>query len=164
VTHGGPVFWQALGMMALGVGTAEWLTGSKRTALTFWGVHLVTLLTESWLIAPFLHLFIAIPADTLTIARDVGPSAGYFACLGLAIWQLPRRWRGWAAAALLTGLIATLVRPLRPNEDLSLKLFADIAHLIAFPLGFLSSWLVTAGLTIFKQFLPESSVLKGRSL
>ena len=38
VTFGQTIFWQALGMIALAVGAAEWFTGTKRTAVTFWGI------------------------------------------------------------------------------------------------------------------------------
>jgi hypothetical protein len=40
ITYGGWVFWQAIGMTVFAVGLAEWLTGTPRTLLTFWGVHL----------------------------------------------------------------------------------------------------------------------------
>ena len=35
VTYGGGVFWEAVGMITLAVGLAEWLTTTRRTALTF---------------------------------------------------------------------------------------------------------------------------------
>ena len=46
VTSGGISFWFALGMVAFTSGVAEWVTTSLRAALTFWGVHLVTLATQ----------------------------------------------------------------------------------------------------------------------
>ena len=156
-THGGSVFWQAMGMTAVAVGTAEWLTGSKRTALTFWGIHLLTLSLESSLVTPFLHQFANV--DALQVARDVGPSAGYFGCLGLVVWQLPRRWRMAVGLTILAGLLLTLWRPLRVDETAELKLLADVAHLLAFSLGFLS----TPFFLPFRRFPREWSVLKGAS-
>src|SRR5512137_1703508 len=47
VTNGGSIFWFALGMVAITSGVIEWRTGTWRAALTFWGVHLVTLVIES---------------------------------------------------------------------------------------------------------------------
>lgn len=44
VTSGGVVFWEALFFIAFAVGLAEWLTGWKRAAATFLGVHLLALM------------------------------------------------------------------------------------------------------------------------
>jgi hypothetical protein len=55
VTSGGRVFWEALGMVAFAVGLAEWLTDPLRAALTFWGVHLSTLVIESLIVVFLLH-------------------------------------------------------------------------------------------------------------
>jgi hypothetical protein len=98
VTHGAGVFWQALGMTALCVGLAEWLAGTRRALATFWGVHLGTLLTESALIRWLLQPLKAIAPSPLP--RDVGPSAGYFACLGLASARLPRPWK-WISVGVI---------------------------------------------------------------
>jgi hypothetical protein len=46
VTSGGVTVWFALGMVAFTSGVAEWKKGTLRAALTFWGVHLVTLVLE----------------------------------------------------------------------------------------------------------------------
>lgn len=141
VTSGGWVFWQALGMVALAVGAAEWLAGTKRAIATFWGVHLATLLLESLLVALPLHQLGVAGGTALLVARDVGPSAGYFGCLGLACARFPRqRWSQVAGVLIIFSLIWTLFQPPRPGQDNIVKLFADLAHLIAFPLGWLSNY------------------------
>lgn len=126
-------------MMTFAVGLAEWLAGSIRTLFTFWGIHLVTLLAESWLIAWPLHQWGDTEARMLAYARDVGPSAGYFACLGLACALLHGKWR-WSAGIIWVGLLIALFLPASSIEEQAVKLSADLAHLIAFSLGWLSVW------------------------
>jgi len=142
VTYGKGVFWQAMGMMVLAVGAAEWLTSTKRTAVTFWGIHFSTLLAESLLVALPLHLAGNATGTALILARDVGPSAGYFGCLGLVSRRLPRPWQWLSGTAVLIGLIVTLFQAPKVGQDTAVKLAADLAHLIAFPFGWLSGgWL-----------------------
>jgi len=138
VTQGAGVFWQALGMIALCVGLAEWLAGTRRTLATFWGVHLLTLITESALIKWVLQPLQWVAANPLP--RDVGPSAGYFACLGLASVSLKNPWRWISGAVIWTVLIVAVFVAPRPGQDASLKLSADLAHVIAFPLGWVSAF------------------------
>ncbi len=137
VTNGGRAFWGALLMVMLAVGTAEWRVGTWRTTSTFWGVHLLTLLLESggallsdqagWIETAVLRV------------RDVGPSAGYFACLGLALATLRRPWRWLAALLIYIVLIVVLFLPPSAGQSVVVKRFADAAHLIALPLGWLSA-------------------------
>ena len=146
VTFGKSVFWQAMGMIVLAVGAAERLTGTKRTAVTFWGAHLTTLLTGSLLVALPLHLTGNAAGTALVFARDVGPSAGYYGCLGLVSRRLPRPWQWLSGMAVLVGLIVTLFQAPKVGQDTAVKLAADMAHLIAFPLGWLSGgWLRREG-------------------
>jgi hypothetical protein len=140
VTGGGGAFWQALGLVALTVGAAEWLAGTRRAALTFWGVHLATLLVQSLLIVVPLHTLGSSLGTALYLARDVGPSAGSFGCLGLACARLPRPWR-WASGGLvLAGLATVFLLAVFTGQDAVVVSF-DMAHLLAFPLGWLSSTL-----------------------
>ena len=141
ITGGGRVFWQALAMVALSVGVAEWVAGTRRAIATFWGVHLLTLLIEALLIAWPLHQLGPPFGTALVVARDVGPSAGYFGCLGLACARFPRKQWGQAAGLLIfLSLVWTIFQPARIGQDGTVKFFADLAHIIAFPLGWLSSY------------------------
>lgn len=139
VTHGDGVFWEALGMTAVSLGLAEWLAGWRRALATFWGVHLATLLFESWLLASPLGRWFGAEAHDLAEGRDVGPSAGYFGSLGLAAGRLPGRWRWIGGVAGLGVLAAALFLPPRSGESRAVKRFADLAHLLAFPLGWASA-------------------------
>lgn len=127
VTHGRWTFIGALGAVAVMVGSAELRTSTRRTALTFWGVHLLTLLA------------LTTPLFEKPMARDVGPSAGYFACLGLAITTLPNRPRWLAFFGVMILLTIALFQPPRDGLPVAVKFSADAAHLIAFPLGFVIS-------------------------
>jgi len=104
VTVGGNIFWEALFFVAFAVGLAEWMTGWRRTAATFWGVHLVALLLLSLIVSLFLHQLRTFGVEAAEAARDVGPSAGYFACLGLVSAQLKRPWNLISGAALFACL------------------------------------------------------------
>jgi hypothetical protein len=138
VTYGGRVFWEAVFMILLSVGLAEWWTGTRRAFLTFLGVHLLVLTAESLLLALPLRVWGGASGEAASLARDVGPSAGYFACLGLACACLPRKWSWISLWLILAGLVAAFFLPPGPGEDILVKRFADIAHLLAFPLGWLS--------------------------
>ncbi len=99
------------------------------------GVHRVTLLAESLLIALPLALTGVGAGKDLSDVRDVGPSAGYVAALGLVCAMLPgRRPRIGALAALSILLVLTFTPA--GGDDPTVRLSAGIAHLIAFPLGY----------------------------
>jgi hypothetical protein len=139
VTLGGVVFWEALFFIAFAVGLAEWLTGWKRTAATFWGVHLLALILLSLIISLGIHQLRDFGLEAAEIARDVGPSAGYFACLGLVSAQLKRPWN-WVSGGLLFAMfVIILFMPAAVGENAQVKFSADLAHLLAFPLGWFSN-------------------------
>jgi hypothetical protein len=137
-THGRLEFWAAIAMIVLAVGAAELMVGTLRTAATFWGVHLIALLTESLLIALPLALAGVGAGKDLSDVRDVGPSAGYVAALGLVCAMLPSRWPRVAAVAVLS-ILLVLVFTLAGGADQTVRLSAGIAHLIAFPLGYVAA-------------------------
>ncbi|MCB0093440.1 MAG: hypothetical protein KDE54_36375, partial [Caldilineaceae bacterium] len=56
-------------------------------------------------------------------------------CLGLAIATFPHPWHRIVALCVLAALVAMLFIPPQADLDPTVKLFADLAHLIAFPLG-----------------------------
>jgi hypothetical protein len=138
VTSGGVAFWAGLGFVAMTTGAAEWMTGTRRAALTFWGVHLVTLLVESLLIALPLHTLGFELGTALYLARDVGPSAGAFGCLGLACARLPRPWQWVGGGLVLAALVTVFVFAVITGQR-AVAVSADLAHLLAFPFGWLSS-------------------------
>jgi len=139
LVDGRSAFVDGIVMIALAVGAAEWLTGTPRAALTFWGGNLITLLVMSVLLLVLAHAISPSDPERLFVYRDVGPSAGYYGCLGLVVARLPRPWRWAAAAAILTWLAVALITPPGPNTIADVKLQADLAHFLVFPLGYLSA-------------------------
>jgi hypothetical protein len=141
VTSGGRVFWEALAMVAFAVGLSEWLTGTHRVALTFWGVHLSTLVLESLVFALPMHWIGMTLGSLVALSRDVAPSAGYFGALGLVSAHLRYPWNLISGGVIFIGLQIVLLHFSRGN-DLGMEVSADLAHLIAFPLGWYSIRLV----------------------
>jgi len=139
VTVGGKVFCEALFFVAFAVGLAEWMTGWKRAAATFWGVHLLALVLLSLIVSLLLHQLRAFGLEADEAARDVGPSAGYFACLGLVSSRLKRPWNLVSGALLFAMFVVAIFLPATAGESAPLKFSADLAHMLAFPLGWLSA-------------------------
>jgi len=132
------VFWEALFFVAFAVGLAEWMTGWKRTAATFWGAHLTALVLLSLIFAWAAHQLPNIGLEAVILARDVGHSAGYFACLGLVSARLKHPWHWISSVVLLSIFVMAPFLPPGPKETAEVKLSADLAHLLAFSLGWLS--------------------------
>lgn len=143
VTSGGVVFWEALAMVAFAVGLAEWRTSSRRVALTFWGVHLLTLILASVVIALPLHWSGITVGSLVALSRDVGPSAGYFGALGLAVAPLKRPWH-WIVGAAIFAALTFAMLTIGGHGSLGMELSADLAHMISFPLGWLSLRILTS--------------------
>ncbi len=149
VTQGGISFWFALIMVAFTSGVIEWKTGSWRALGAFWGVHLVTLFLESALfLLPFRQLGFP-AARAVFFSRDVGPSAGYMGSFGYVLTFVPKPWRWIAFSITLLILVTSLFLPPTPGMTLAIKLADDVAHLIAFPLGWLFASLVSRRTTKF---------------
>jgi hypothetical protein len=141
VTGGGRIFWEALAMIAFAVGLSEWLTGTRRAALTFWGVHLSTLILESLVFALPMHWLGMTLGSLVALSRDVGPSAGYFGALGLVSAHLRYPWNLISGGVIFMGLQIVLLH-VSGGDNLGMEVSADLAHLIAFPLGWYSIRLV----------------------
>ena len=135
LTTGGWSFYRSLAMLALCLGLSEFRVGTWRTVLAFWGVHLATLAIVSLLLAFPLYHFDVVWRKLLAAEHDVGPSAGYYGCLGLVCQKWPDRPRRWLYAVIGGVLIARLVWAALSPRAAHAPLGADIAHLIAFPLG-----------------------------
>ena len=139
VTSGGKVFWEAIFFVAFAVGLAEWLTGSKRAFATFWGMHLLALVLSSLIISLAVHQLRAFGVEASEVARDVGPSAGYFACLGLVSAKMKHPWNLINGITLFAIFLTAILLPAGAGESAAIKFSADLAHMLAFPLGWLSA-------------------------
>lgn len=136
-TAGGTRFYSSLLMMTLAVGWVEATHGTVHAATVFFGAHLLTLLLMSVSIALFYTMFESHRAQLLWEVRDVGPSAGYYGCLGFALAGATPGLRmslvGTVAAILILRLVWSSVHLPENGHVMS----ADLAHVIAFPLGML---------------------------
>lgn len=134
VTEGRWVFPAALSMVALAVGAVEHRHGSMVAALTFWASHLWTLAVVS--VATWLSSGLPMSeiAGAVLRARDVGPSAGYFGAIGVALCSIEDgRRRALATLLVLVWLGVDLAGP--TGVSLRAEREADIAHLVAFATG-----------------------------
>ncbi|HTL47052.1 MAG TPA: hypothetical protein VL688_03210 [Verrucomicrobiae bacterium] len=127
----------AMAVTLLAVGGLERVAGTARAVLTFWGAHTLTLLFLSVLMLLPLRPLTDFFGEELKLVRDVGPSAGYFGCLGALMLGLGA-WRWPAIAAVFAGLIVVFCRPAAAGENPLVKKHADLAHLTAFFFGVLS--------------------------
>ncbi len=142
VTGGGVTFWLALAIVAFTSGIIEWLNGSLRAALVFWGVHLATLVSEALIFTLPLHRLGFTQARGLFFSRDVGPSAGYMGSLGYVVFCLPKPWCLVGLGVILAYLAAAVAIPSGSGMTPAIELTDDLAHLIAFPLGWLAAYLM----------------------
>ncbi len=142
VTSGGITFWLALVMVAVTSGAAEVLTGTWRAVLAFWGVHLVTLVLEALIFTLPLHQLGFTQARGVFFSRDVGPSAGYMGSLGYIATFLPKPWRWIGFGVIMAYLVAAFFLPGRAGVSTAIGLSDNLAHLLAFPLGWLTGMLV----------------------
>ena len=128
---------QALVMTAASVGRSETVLGTERCMLVFFGIHILTLVILSLLIIWPLH-FLKHPSGTsLAFVKDVGPSAGYFGCLGNLVFMLPGRFRLITVISAMICLSVAFFIPAESNGKKWIKNHADLAHWIAFVLGVL---------------------------
>lgn len=137
-TAGGIRLYSSSLMLVIGVGTAEAIYGSWRAFATFFGIHLITLLTMGVAISIAAKLEWS-RAELLFSAIDVGPSAGYYGCLGLVIASRKPRLRQVAPIVIMAVLVTRLGWSAVHVPDHGRVLSADLAHAIAFPLGVASA-------------------------
>lgn len=154
LTSGGTTFYQTLAMLVGCVAWCEWLVGTRKTLLIFWGTHVATLAA---IFSPMALTAASLGfawAQLLVHAADVGPSAGYYACLGVAVSHLPATKRRALVTALLTILVVRLALSIMTTPDHGRQMAADLAHLIAFPMGtLLGPWMVRR--PVARESLPQ---------
>jgi hypothetical protein len=136
LTHGGGVFWRSWIASSAFTALAERRWGSWRTAGLFWGGHLWAVLFVTLGVAAPLYQAGSREGMLLFTASDVGPSAGYWTCIGAIVAVLPvnRRWPiGVLIALALAAMLTVGWRTLATAPD---QVVADAAHLVAFLSGF----------------------------
>jgi membrane associated rhomboid family serine protease len=135
VTAGEWKFAASFSMLALAVGIAESRFGTLRTVVLFFGCHLIVLLVMSTVI--LFAEYGGVPmAGLIAVSRDVGPSAGYYGCWGAVIATL-NGYRGRLFSAVGLVLILRLVASAMRLPEHPSVVSADLAHLIALPIGWM---------------------------
>ncbi len=136
-TPGGWRFYSSIAMFALAVGYVEWNFGTPRSLLTFFGVHFATLAVMTIGVLGLNTITHTHRGYLLWHVQDVGPSAGYYGCLGLALAGLVSQSRWPIIVAIATVLIARAAWSFAHLPEDGRMLSASLAHLIAFALGML---------------------------
>lgn len=134
-TAGGAAFYISLLMLIFCVSITERVFGNWQTAGLFWSSHLITLLVTSFCIAIPLHRMRIGRGALLATAHDVGPSAGYYGCLGAYCHSLDTLWRVPLIGLILASLGMRVVWSSIHAKDHGRNLSADVSHAVAFPLG-----------------------------
>ncbi len=142
-TGGRLKFYVSLSMLVFSVGWLEITKGPVVAAMTFVGVHLATLMIMSIGIALSTALRETHRGNLLWYVTDVGPSAGYYGCLGAALVNLGPNFQLPVFAAICLVLAARCGWSSYHLPENGQVMSADIAHAIAFPLGFMISKLIT---------------------
>ncbi len=139
LTAGGWRFYCSEVMVALAVGFIEWSRGTFRAAITFLGIHFATLITMTVGVVLWDELKPSVLSDLLWNVQDVGPSAGYYGCLGLALASASPSKRSLLLWSVLLWLALRTCWSVGCVPEDGSVISADVAHVIAFPLGALKS-------------------------
>ncbi len=148
VTSGGVTFWLALIMVAFTSGVAEVMSSTWLAVMAFWGIHLVSLVLEALIFTLPLHQLGFTQARSVFFSRDVGPSAGYMGSLGYIATFLPKPWRWVGFGVVMIYLGAAFFLPGRTGLSPAIGLSDNLAHLLAFPLGWLAGSLLARKVTL----------------
>ena len=129
----------ALVMSLLCVGSCEFSRGTWATIAGFFASHCITLAT---LAVGLFAVHALLPSHTsrqLLDISDVGPSAGYYGCLGLTLYDSTNR-RMMVARRLVMAYLLVRVVAAYASSHFPAHIFqTDAAHLIAFLFGALMS-------------------------
>jgi hypothetical protein len=137
VTHGPRVLVGALLMTGISVGIAERRAGALWAMGVFWGIHLATVVGMAVVLTPLHATLQSRVTEGLVVVRDVGPSAGYFGALGFGLSASSSKMARLAAVLVLLWLVLNLLGLVHLGDALPQKASADLAHMVAFPLGWL---------------------------
>lgn len=136
LTFGGLGFWGSWISLSVILGLTEFRLGHWPVLILFWGGHLVTLLLLDFVLLGSLHLGGVGLGTTLWHTHDVGPSAGYYTCLGVLVLLCPARpLVPFAVSAVVSFIVGSLLWHLFREPVNYTKVIADLAHATAFLLG-----------------------------
>lgn len=125
----------AVGMTFLCVGSYEFRFGWLRAAICFLVTHCLTLLALAAILYASHTLSNSHTTKQLVQAADVGPSAGYYGCLGATLWSNSRTSLKLLLGLVLFTLVVRAGVACTTNEFQASAFQTDLAHLLAFPIG-----------------------------
>ncbi|MCB9854500.1 MAG: hypothetical protein H6818_02350 [Phycisphaerales bacterium] len=140
LTHGGTVFWRSWIALIIILALCELRIGTARTAGAFWLGHFLTVIAMALVIVPVLRLTTDEAGAIVYTAIDVGPSAGYFTCLGVVVVTISnRRLRAIVSTCIVFALIALSLWRFSSIRESPHVFLADSAHALAFIGGALAA-------------------------
>ncbi|MDB4664654.1 rhomboid family intramembrane serine protease [bacterium] len=140
LTAGGWRFAASLVMLAACVGLTERCYGTPATIKLFLTSHLLVLITISVTVLVLATNVSSPSILALAKGRDIGPSAGYYGCLGAILMSSQSLGKRLCILCVLSILLVRLtISTAGLPEDASV-VSADIAHLLALPLGGFLAW------------------------
>lgn len=134
-------------MLAVCMGAVEFAQGSLIAMLVFMGTHVATILLMLGGVLMLNRLTESHRGNLLWYTRDVGPSAGYYGCLGFAIVGLWPNQLMLITTAMISWLVLRLGWSTYHLIDEGQMMSADVSHLIAFPLGIVAAKMLSAYLS-----------------
>jgi hypothetical protein len=129
---------QAFLTIGIVVGALEWHKTTRKAAYVFWGTHLTAIVVEALFFAAPFYYWGGSFGERLFETRDVGASAAYMGCTGAACALLPNPWRRIGVALVGGFIIYTFLLPTPVSSHTPLRWMANMAHTIAFLLGYVS--------------------------
>jgi hypothetical protein len=127
----------ALCMTLLCVGWLEIQKGWRWALGIFFASHIATLVVERLLISMGSSWMQSI--RNLMESNDIGPSAGYYGCLGTSVGLSKVSIRRWLAPGVAVVLLVRWVVGVFNAENAPTTVQSDLAHLIAFGFGLAAS-------------------------
>ncbi len=134
---------QAVAMILLVVGISEKLLGTWPTVRTFLLSHFAALGAFAIGVAILHWLHFGENVRTLYTLHDVGPSAGYYGCLGGLVIARHFRFRTFTILAIFAFLFLRVAVSLVQMPDSQISLSADIVHLLATSIGMCAGFIAS---------------------
>ena len=135
LTHDGLHFGFAVTMILLVVAWSESAFGSLTTLCIFASSHLTSMLAFAIGVGALQWTYLSQTLSALYDFHDVGPSAGYYGCLGALLVASKWSYRQWITIGLLVVLILRIAISVKSMPESHAVMSADIVHLFATLVG-----------------------------
>jgi membrane associated rhomboid family serine protease len=122
-------------MTLLCIGWLEYQSGWRAAVIVFLFAHLLTLLSTSAIILAMHRSAPSCFTEALRHAADIGPSAGYYACLAIAMINSKLAYRRLLLCVTTAFLVARLYLSVVDSTPPPSAVQSDLAHLVSFMLG-----------------------------